>query len=93
MKDKNTGLFLASLVYIALFIGLPTYCVNEIAWQTLNKSHDVLLSQLDHIRKTKDDLIQRREQVLNEFQKRIDTLSEYEDETNGALRNLEQAMK
>src|SRR5580658_5337446 len=93
LRDKCNRLLLAGLVYVTLFIALPTYCVNEIAWDSLNRSRDVLIKQLDSIRKTKGDLIERREQVLNEFQKRIDTLSEYEDETNGALRNLEQAMK
>jgi hypothetical protein len=91
--NKTSLVFFAGLTCGVLCCALPSYCVNQYAWDNLNRSKDLLLQQLDHISSTKRDLIEKQAQVNAEYQKRIDTLSEYEDHLNNSLREVEDAMK
>ena len=89
----TTQIFLLGIVCGTLGSALPSYCINQYAWDNLNRSKDLLLKQLDHVTQTKKDLIERREAALAEFNKRIDALSEYEEQLNNSLREVEDAMK
>jgi len=66
--------------------------LNQSTWDNLERSRLALEKQLDTVRHTRSELTLKRDQFVNEINKRIDTLSEYEEELQDSLSEVVSAM-
>ncbi|HEY9775511.1 MAG TPA: hypothetical protein V6C81_17225 [Planktothrix sp.] len=93
LTHRKAFIFIIGMLCGIACCALPSYCINQYAWDRLNHSRDLLLQQLDHVTSTKKDMQAKQQAIYQEYQKRIDTLSDYEDHLNTSLREIEDAMK
>jgi hypothetical protein len=70
----------------------PARCLNQSAYENFDRSRLALEHQLDTVRHTRDELTLKRDQFVNEMNKRIDTLSDYEKELEDSLAEVVSAM-
>jgi hypothetical protein len=93
--SKSISKQIATFVAGALFgasLFQPAPCLNQSAYENLDRSRLALEHQLDTVRHTRDELTLKRDQFVNEMNKRIDTLSDYEKELEDSLAQVVSAM-
>jgi hypothetical protein len=93
--SKSISTRIATFIAGALFgasLFQPAPCLNQAAYENLDRSRLALEHQLETVRHTKDELTLKRDQFVNEMNKRIDTLSDYEQEIEDSLSRVASAM-
>jgi uncharacterized protein YoxC len=91
-KHSNWPTFLAG-VLVGASIFQPASGLNKYAMDNLDSTRAALEKQLDTIKRNRDELTLRREELINEFNRKIDSLAEYEKQLEDALRDVEDAMR
>jgi len=89
--SARIGTFLAGVLCGASLFQ-PAPCLNQAAYENLDRSRLALEHQLDTVRHTRDELTLKRDQLVNEMNRRIDTLSDYEKELQDSLSEVVSAM-